>query len=276
VIDADGQHPVHKIPELYMEIKNGADIAIASRYMDGGGIEHWSLGRKIISIGATVIARIFFPNITDPGSGFFAIRKEVLVGAELKPKGYKILVEILGKGYWKTVTEIPFVFGDRAVGESKLKQTTIIEYLKQLWSLTIYTATHHDRPAYKEFERVLKFLCVGVTGVVVNIGLLYILTEYAGIFYLVSSLVGIEASIISNFILNDLWTFNDIPGKHSKTKRFLRFHVVSITGLIINMVTLALLTEVFGVWYIVSSLVGILLAFTWNFTVNRRITWTKV
>lgn len=276
VMDADGQHPVEKIPELYKAIKDGADIAVASRYMDGGGIQKWSLSRKVISIGATLIARLLFPNVTDPGSGYFAVRKEVVRGAPLKPKGYKILIEILGKGYWRTVKEIPFTFGDRAAGESKLKQATIIEYLNQLWDMVKFTATHRDRPAYAEFERVAKFLVVGLTGVFVNIGILYSLTEFAGLFYLLSSLIGIEASIISNYILNDLWTFGDVPGKHSWLTRFVRFQAVSVSALLINFVTLFVLTEFFGVYYILSSLVGIGLAFVWNFIINRNITWTKV
>jgi dolichol-phosphate mannosyltransferase len=141
-IDADGQHPAEKIPELYRKIKQGNDIVIGSRYIEGGGIKNWSFLRRVISWGATIMARLFFPQITDPVSGFFAFRKDVVHNAPLKPKGYKILLEILGKGNWKTIAEIPFIFGPREKGKSKLKQQTIIEYLEQLLDLLKFRIKH--------------------------------------------------------------------------------------------------------------------------------------
>jgi dolichol-phosphate mannosyltransferase len=276
VMDADGQHPAEKIPELYRKIKEGNDIVIGSRYMGGGEIKNWSKERKVISWGATFIARLFFPNVTDPVSGFFAVRREVVLDAPLKPQGYKILLEILGKGHWKHVAEIPFTFGAREKGASKLKEKTIVEYVQQVIDLLRFSIRNKDSPAYAEIQRVVKFMAVGITGVVVNVGLLYFLTEVFGLYYLLSSLIGIEASIISNFILNDLWTFRDIgETKYSWGNRLVRFEAVSFTGVLINVSTLYLLTTVFGIYYVISNLAGIALAFTWNFLVNRRYTWQK-
>jgi dolichol-phosphate mannosyltransferase len=141
-IDADGQHPVEKIPELFRKIRDGNDIVIGSRYIKGGGIKNWSFLRRVISWGATGMARLFFPQITDPVSGFFAVRKDVVQNAPLKPKGYKILLEILMKGNWNTVAEIPFIFGPRESGESKLKRQIIIEYLEQLLDLLKFRIKH--------------------------------------------------------------------------------------------------------------------------------------
>ena len=275
VMDADGQHPVEKIFELYWKMKEGNDIVIGSRYIEGGEIKHWSFMRKVISRGATFIARLFFPHITDPVSGFFAVRREVVLDAPLKPKGYKILLEILGKGYWRKVVEIPFSFGARERGESKLKQQTIIEYLKQIIDLAKFTMTHKESPAYTEFSHLVKFMVVGFTGIIVNEGILYFLTT-AGIYILISSLCGIEASIISNYILNDIWTFRDVQNRYGWRRRLVRFHSVSIAGIIINITTLYCLTVWLGIYYLISNLVGIFLAFTWNFLVNRGYTWRKV
>lgn len=197
VMDADGQHPAEKIPELYRRIKDGNDIVIGSRYLEGGEIQDWPLKRKVVSRGATFLARIFFPYITDPVSGFFAVRKSVVTDAFLKPQGYKILLEILGKGHWKKVGEIPFTFRRRMSGESKLRPQTIIEYLKQILDLAHFTVTHKEAPAHSEFSRMVRFMAVGLTGVIVNVGLLFILTEGLGIYFMVSSLVSIEASILS-------------------------------------------------------------------------------
>jgi dolichol-phosphate mannosyltransferase len=277
IMDADGQHPAEKIPVLYQKIKEGNDIVIGSRYKAGGEIKNWSNERKVISRGATFLARLFFPNITDPVSGFFAVRRDVVLNAPLKPQGYKILLEILGKGYWKNVEEIPFTFGARESGASKLKEKTIVEYVKQIIDLARFSLTNKNSPAYAEIHRAVKFMAVGFTGVIVNVGLLFFLTEIFGLYYLLSSIVGIEASIISNFILNDLWTFGDIDkNKYSLSSRLVRFHAVSFTGILINFSTLYLLTSVFGIYYIISNLVGILLAFAWNFLVNRRYTWQKI
>ena len=275
VMDADGQHPVEKIPELYGKVKEGNDIVIASRYIEGGEIKQWSFTRKVISRGATFIARWFFPHITDPVSGFFAVKRGVVLGAPLKPKGYKILLEILGKGYWRKVVEIPFSFGARERGESKLKQQTIIEYLKQIIDLAKFTTTHTESPAYTEFSHLVKFMVVGFTGIIVNEGILYFLTT-AGIYLLISSLCGIEASIISNYILNDIWTFRDVQNRYGWGRRLVRFHSVSIVGIIINITSLYCLTVWLGVYYLISNLVGIFLAFTWNFLVNRKYTWRKI
>ena len=277
VMDADGQHPVEKIPELYRKVREDNDIVIGSRYIEGGGIKNWGFDRKVISWGATFIARLFFPHITDPVSGFFAVRRDVVLDAPLKSKGYKILLEVLGKGYWNRVAEIPFTFGARERGESKLKQKTIIEYLGQLLDLLKFTVTNKKNPAYREVSRAVKFMGVGLTGIFVNVGFLFFLTEGFGIYFMLSSLAGIEASILSNYVLNDLWTFGDIPdNRYSWGSRIIRFHAVSFGGILINSTTLYFLTTIFGIYYILSNLVGIFLAFAWNFLVNRRYTYGKV
>lgn len=131
VIDADFSHPPELIPAMYKAILDGNDIVIGSRYMVRGGIENWPLSRRAISCGATLLSRVLLPGITDPVSGFFAIRKSILDGAELKPKGYKILLEILCKTKWTRCTEIPYVFTNRKEGTSKLRTGTILEFMKQ-------------------------------------------------------------------------------------------------------------------------------------------------
>jgi dolichol-phosphate mannosyltransferase len=155
VIDADFSHPPMLIPRMFQEIRNGNDIVICSRYMEGGGIKEWPLKRRLISFGATFLARVMFPSISDPVSGFFALKKDVVVGASLKPRGYKILLEVLGKGRWQNSTEIPFEFVDREIGSSKLKIKTIIEYARQVLDILIYSLSHRNNPALREWKRVL-------------------------------------------------------------------------------------------------------------------------
>jgi len=278
VIDADFSHPPDLIPEFYRTIKeDGYDVAIGSRYMKGGDISNWPLKRRIISLGATFFGRMLFPEITDPVSGFFAIRKDVVRNAGMKPRGYKILMEVLGKGRWEKAKEIPFTFKDREVGESKLKLSTMLDYIKQCVDIGTFALFNHDTATWKEWKKIIKFGLVGASGIVVNSAILYSLTEYLGIFYLMSALVAIETSIITNFILNDRWTFSAGKGVNHRIrsvwKRFASFQAVSVGGLVINFAVLMSLTEFLGIYYMVSNIVGIFVAFLWNFIVNRHVTW---
>jgi dolichol-phosphate mannosyltransferase len=155
VIDADFSHPPVLIPRMFEAIRNGNDIVICSRYIEGGGIKKWPLKRKLISFGATFLARILFPSISDPVSGFFALRKDVVAKASLKPRGYKILLEIVGKGQWQKLSEIPFEFIDREIGSSKLRFKTIIEYTLQVLDILIFSLTHRNNPSAREWKRTL-------------------------------------------------------------------------------------------------------------------------
>ncbi len=133
VMDADLSHPPEKIPEMVRAIRD-CEIVVGSRYVKGGGVENWPLKRRIMSRGATWMARAL-TSVKDPMSGFFFLRKSVVDGVRLEPKGYKILLEILAKGRYDRVTEIPYVFKDRQVGDSKLDGGEITTYLKTVGKL---------------------------------------------------------------------------------------------------------------------------------------------
>jgi dolichol-phosphate mannosyltransferase len=279
VMDADGQHPIDRIPIMYHKMVDGPwlmrpDIVIGSRYVPGGEIRNWGWGRRLISYGAMGLSRIFFPNLTDPASGFFAVRREVTQSPDIRPTGYKILIEILGKGRYQKVEEIPFSFGLREHGSSKLKVKTILEYVEELTNLFAYSLVHKEAPVHKELARICKFMVVGVSGIVVNMGLLALLYQRWEFNLLVSSVVAIEASVITNFLLNDCWTFGDMKGclYPDTTGKFIIFNIVSFGGMFINAIFLWGLVNN-GVYYLVANLVGILMAFAWNFLVNRNVTW---
>ena len=278
VIDADFSHPPVLIPRMYDEIRKGNDIVIGSRYMEGGGIKKWPLKRRIISIGATFLGRLLFPDITDPVSGFFAVKKQVVTTAPLKPRGYKILLEVLGKGTWETAREIPFEFIDREIGASKLKVKTIIEYAQQIGDIAVYSLFNHKSAGRKEWENVIKFGIVGISGIVVNLGVLYLLVQYLQTNDLLASGIAIELSILNNFIWNDLWTFHAVENRKYSNRwyRLAAFNVVSAGGVVINLGIFYLLTRWFAVYYLLAQFVGILIAFTWNFLINRNLTWKKV
>jgi dolichol-phosphate mannosyltransferase len=271
VIDADLRHPPEKIPELLQAIQGGVDIAVASRYIPGGGIKGWSAKRKIMSSGATMIAHIFLPSIRkvkDPMSGFFLVRRRVIEGIELKPIGYKILLETLAKGKSSEVTEIPYTFEQRALGESNLSLREQLNYLEHVFILA---------SKEREIRRFLQFAIIGGSGILVNMGMLWLLTEFANISYRISGLVSIEASIISNFILNDIWTFRDrrVAGVKAKLIRALKFNLISIVGAAIQYGLYIAFTDLVGLHYLISMLIGITAALIWNFSMNTFWTWRR-
>jgi dolichol-phosphate mannosyltransferase len=275
VIDADLSHPPALIPVLYREILAGSDIVVGSRYMKGGSIGKWPLMRRIISLVATFLGRLLFPDITDPVSGFFAVRRSVVAGAPLRPRGYKILLEVLGKGAWENAREIPFEFIDRATGESKLKGKTIVEYARQVCDIAAYSFLHHESAAWKEWGRVFRFGLVGISGIVVNQGILIYLKEFQGFAIPVASAIAIEVSILNNFLWNDLWTFKENRAGSRWWGRLAVFQVISIGGAAINYAILNLLALIAGIDYRIANIIGILVAFGWNFLVNRHFTWGR-
>ena len=120
--------------------------------------------------------------------------------------------------------------------------------------------------------RILKFAVVGLSGVVVNMGLLYLLTHYFGLYYLLSSIVAIEVSILTNFVLNDIWTWRDRQ-KKSYWKRMLQYHIsVGITAVLANWLLLIFFTEVVGLYYMTANLIGISVGMLFNYTLNDL--WT--
>jgi dolichol-phosphate mannosyltransferase len=271
VIDADLQHPPEMTPDLLRCVRDGHDVVVGSRYEPGGGIEKWTLQREIVSKGARALAYIFLPSSkksTDPLSGFFLFRKRVMEGIELRPVGYKILLEILVRGRVGQVASVPYIFRGREAGQSKYGVREQVNYLRHILRLM---------PADSGVRRFVKFCLVGTSGVVVNMGLLWLLTERAGLFYLASAPIAIEMSIINNFILNDIWTFKDrrAPGVAARFMRLLKFNLVSAAGIAINMAVLWACTELLGVYYLVSNLFGIAAAMVWNFVANLSWTWRR-
>jgi len=143
VMDSDLSHDLEIIDKMYHALQD-CDIVIGSRYVKGGRIEGWTLKRKIISRGATLIAKLLlFRPEKDPLSGFFMIRKNAFEAVKelLKPKGYKILLELLVKGDF-VVKEIPFTFRNRTKGKSKLTKGVMKEYLKMILELIIFKITN--------------------------------------------------------------------------------------------------------------------------------------
>lgn len=132
VMDADGSHPPEELPRLIEPVRSGrAEFVLASRRIQGGSDEGLTPLRWVVSWGATLCA-LPLVRVTDPMSGFFAVKREVLSRSPLNPTGYKVGLEILVKGHPAPVVEVPFRFGTRIAGESKLGPLTIASYGRHL------------------------------------------------------------------------------------------------------------------------------------------------
>jgi dolichol-phosphate mannosyltransferase len=135
VIDADLQHPPELLPELLQQIENGADIAIASRYVRADSMAGWNPVRRLLSrmsVIASVPVQRREIRVRDPLSGFFIVRRECIEGLEFQRTGFKLLLEILNKGRIKSVAEVPFGFGLREHGASKASFMTGVHYISLL------------------------------------------------------------------------------------------------------------------------------------------------
>jgi len=266
VIDADGQHDEKIIPNMLKEIKNN-DIVIGSRYIKGGGIKDWSKTRLFISKFASLLAKpILKHKIKDPMSGYFIIKKEVFekIKYKLNSKGYKILLEIVFNSEKIKIKEIPYTFQKREVGESKLSSKVILEYLQLLIKYGI-----------QRYNLFLKFCIVGLIGTIINEGILYILTSKLNLVYFYSGAIAIETSIITNFLINNYWTWKSRETNQSFFKKLLKYNMVSIIALIINLGVLISFTEILKINYLISNLIGIILATGINFSINNKWTFKK-
>ena len=131
VMDADLSHPPEVVPDLVRAIESGADLAVGSRYVAGGGTEDWPMRRRIVSRVACLMGQVLVP-IRDSTSGFFAVRRDVIDGVKLNPIGFKIGFEVMARGRYKNAVEVPYTFRDRELGKSKFGRREIGEYLVQL------------------------------------------------------------------------------------------------------------------------------------------------
>ncbi len=143
VMDADLSHSPEDVPRLFAEIDAGADFVVGSRYIKGGRIEGWTMSRRVLSWGGTVLGRAF-TSVRDPMTGFLLIRNSCLEGREFNAKGFKICLELLVKAKYASVKEVPITFINRTKGKSKASFKECYLLLNNLWG---YVVSSHKRAA---------------------------------------------------------------------------------------------------------------------------------
>ncbi len=267
-MDADFSHNPKDIPKLIKEIEKGKDVVIGSRYIGGGKIKNWPLLRRITSKLTNSFVRFFLDtNIKDNSAGYRAYKNKFIkkILGDIKSEGYSIGEEILflAKKNQAKISEIPVTFLDRTQGKSKAKM------IKEAFGLLKMILRLRKR----DIRLFLKYCIVGLIGIAINEGSLYFLTENIGLHYLLSGAIAIELSILSNFILNDLWTFKNNRHGHYM-KRLLKFNFARMLTAVVNFIFLFGLTYI-GINYLISNLVGIVVATLLGFRLSIKWVWKK-
>jgi dolichol-phosphate mannosyltransferase len=270
VIDGDMQHDEAILPDLYQLVATQrADVAIGSRYVDGGGTDGWSRARLRASWIATWLGnRIIRTASTDPMSGFFVTRRDLVV--ELQPRlsgiGFKILLDILASSEQPLrICEIPYVFRGRVAGDSKMGSAVAAEYLTLLLDKTLGRLLP---------TRLILFLLVGGIGLGVH---LFILATclWAGASFPVGQSIAVASAILFNFTLNNLLTYRD---RQLRGWRFITglasFAAVCSVGAAANVGVASFAFAEGQLWW-QAGIAGAAISALWNYAASSFVTWRK-
>ena len=274
VMDADLQHPPEALTKLLAAIRHsGVDIAIASRTADGGGSPNWSPLRQFVSWTAKHLAASFLPftlaGINDSMSGMFLLKSEVLKGIVLEPQGYKILLEVLAKGRYQRLVEVPYTFAPRDRGSSKLGARQTLEYFLHLAQLAFIT---------KQFETWLCYALVGFSGASIHLACLLFLVTNAHWPLTLALVSAIQVALLNNFLWNRHVTFRRLPhvGSIAAGERMrlglARFEAVCIPGAVLNSMLTTILLR-FGGSLLLAASAGVILGGVWNLFFNVPAIW---
>ncbi|NUK24414.1 glycosyltransferase [Streptomyces lunaelactis] len=268
VMDADLQHPPALVPELVASGERlGADLVVASRYIRGGSREGLAGGYRIaVSRGATWLTKALFPRrlrgISDPMSGFFAIRRSVVTADVLKPLGYKILLELAVRCRPERVAEVPFVFQERFAGESKSTAKEGMRFLGHLVALR--TAS----PA----AQMLAFGLIGLTGFVPNLLGLHLLTA-GGMHYLPAEIVVNQFGVVWNFLLIEVLLFRDRRGHRHWADRVGRFALLANADLLLRIPLIALFVGRLEMAVLPATTLALLMTFVLRFAATEALVY---
>jgi dolichol-phosphate mannosyltransferase len=281
VIDGDLQHPPETLIKMLDEMAKGADLAVASRHVVGGGVSDWGFIRRFLSRGAQMLGLLILPNVigrvSDPMSGYFMVRRSAIANCPMNPLGYKILIEVLGRGNIGSVAEVGYVFQERQEGESKVTWRQYVDYILHLLRLRSRgRITKLREKLHLPVKRFLSYGLVGLSGVFVDMSIFYLL-GVIGWGLTSSKIISAEVAVLNNFLWNDIWTFRDLAqqqsGRRKLIKRFVKFNLICLLGIGLNLIILNLLYNYFGVNKYIANLIAIAIVTIWNFWFNLKLSW---
>ena len=267
-MDGDGQHDEAAIPALHRAVaEQGYDLAVGTRYAQGGSTGDWSPARRRISALATRLSRrLLRCDLSDPMSGFFAVRREALAAAapRLSNIGFKILMDLVASAPTPLrAAEVPYVFRPREHGESKLDLRVAQEFavlcLEKMFGRYIPV-------------RFLMFAAVGSVGLVVNLAILGAGMR-AGLAFKTAQAAAVAVAIASNFVLNNSLTYRDMRLRGLRFWRgLLNFYAVSLVGAVGNVGVGALVYRYDRSWWL-AGLAGVAVGVVWNYAASAAVTW---
>ncbi len=270
VMDGDLQHPPSLLPVLLDTARSEkADLVVATRRSQASEVSGLNTARNLISKALDLIARVFFPRqlkgVSDPLTGFFLVRVDSIDINALRPKGFKILLEILVRNPDLKKGEVPFHFGERFAGQSKASAKEAFKYLSLLWTLRFGEGS----------LRFIGFALVGLSGVLVNSLVLYLATDLMRIYYLISAAIATIASTLWNFSLTESLVYREKSVASGRLKRLGWFFLINTIALSLRTPLIYLFTTVLGMYYILSNLISLAVLTIARFALADNFIWAQ-
>jgi dolichol-phosphate mannosyltransferase len=271
VIDADLQHDERLLPQMLDVLKQGdTDIVVASRYAPGGDIGDLDARRARMSRVAVRLSRVLVPaELTDPMSGFFMMRRSVLDGSvhKLSAIGFKILADVFASFPQPLrFKELPYRFGVRRAGESKLDSVTAWDYLMLLLDKTMGRWIP---------VRFLAFSIVGAMGVAVHFGALTLVFQGLNRGFVAGQAVATLCAMTFNYAVNNVLTYRDMRLRGWRwLGGWVSFVLACSVGGVANLGVASTIYSLGRGWF-PAAIAGILVGAVWNYAVTTIFTWTR-
>jgi dolichol-phosphate mannosyltransferase len=271
VMDADLQHDETQLSKMLALIEEGAaELVVGSRYVEGGNADSFNRTRAGASAFATEIAkRVLGVRIADPMSGFFMIRRDRFeqLAPQLSTQGFKILLDVVATAHGELKTlEVPYSFGARLHGESKLDSMVALDFL----GLVLAKFTH-DAVSL----RFLLFAMVGGSGLVVHLGTLFVALNLFDLPFPEAQAAGALVAMTTNFVLNNFLTYRDQRLKgFSILWGLLSFYLVCSVGLLANVGVAFSVYDQEPIWWLAGA-AGALMGVVWNYAMSGLFVWRK-
>jgi dolichol-phosphate mannosyltransferase len=268
VIDGDMQHDEAVLPQMYRAVaEGGKDLAVGTRYVEGGSTGDWDASREKMSRFATALSRrLLKAEMSDPMSGFFTIRREAMVAAmpHLSSIGFKILMDLVASSPTRLdIAEIPYTFRNRIHGESKFDARVAQEFA----ILLLEKLFGNFLPI-----RFLMFAMVGSLGLLVHLAVLGSGIA-AGLAFHLSQSIAVVVAMTGNFFLNNSLTFRDMRLRGAMLWRgLISFYLVGMIGAIGNVGVGAIVYRLEGIWWL-AGLAGVAVGVVWNYAASSVVTW---
>ena len=236
-----------------------AEVAVATRKVAGGSVKDWSPVRQFVSWGSTQFSHILLGDglrgVTDPLSGMFLVKSSVIRGRELKPLGYKILLEVLARGNYSRVTEVPYVFKSRMEGASKLGPKQSWEFVSHLIRLSLGTSRG---------RRQWLGGLAGLLGACLNLAVLYFFQGFPSTSVWLAAALAAELGLLFAFLLKAIFLSRASRMVFPWLHGLARYHLSRAGGTLLNVLVFVTLTQG-GYPFLPSALSAILLGFLFNF-----------